>query len=459
MSTVRAKKFVREGVFLRKARRISSGLYSTSKFHILHLFITGKQRFFMIIRRNLEDKLKKYLRLFPVVAILGARQTGKTTLSKLCCPEWKYFDLENGDDFDFITKDFAFFLSRYPENVIIDEAQRSPQLFRELRGIIDKQRTQSGRFILTGSSSPDLVKVLSESLAGRIAIIEIGTLKTNEIHSLPLSPLYSILNSMAANEHLEAFQGLTTDLNADQVMHSFLKGGYPEPALKNDSEFHSIWMAQYETTYIQRDIAALFPKLNAVNYRRFIRILSELSGTIINRSEIGRTLCVTEPTIRDYLSIAEGTFIWRNIRSFEYSASKSVTRMPRGYLRDSGLLHHLRRVRDLDAMHQDPKSGAAFEGFLIEEIILGLQTVESAPWEFSFYRTRNGAEVDLILTSPNNIHIPIEIKMGISTKAGQLRSLSRFIEQNNSPYGMLINQAEEIRMLTPEIIQIPACYL
>jgi len=394
-----------------------------------------------------------------VVAILGARQTGKTTLSQLSCPDWKYFDLENGDDFDFITKDFAFFFSQYPESVVIDEAQRSPQLFKELRGVIDKNRNRNGRFIVTGSSSPDLVKELSESLAGRIAIIELGTLKTNELNGLPLSRLYSILDSMPVKEHLSAFQDLTTGLHADQVMHSFLRGGYPEPALKNDPEFHAIWMAQYEATYVQRDIAALFPRLNTVNYRRFIRVLSELSCTIINRSEVGRTLCVTEPTVRDYLSIAAGTFIWRNLNSFEYSTSKSVTRMPRGYLRDSGLLHHLRRVRNRDAMLQDPKSGAAFEGFLIEELILGLQAVESAPWGFSFYRTRNGAEVDLILTSPDNIHIPVEIKLGVSTRAGQLQSLSRFIDHNHSPYGVLVNQADEIRMLTPEIIQIPARYL
>jgi uncharacterized protein len=413
----------------------------------------------MLIRRNLEEKIKKYLKMFPVVAVLGARQTGKTTLSKICCPDWKYFDLEKGDDFDFITKDFSFFLSQYPASVIIDEAQRSPQLFKELRGAIDNNRTRKGRYILTGSSSPDLVRELSESLAGRLAIIELGTLKTNELNGEQLSPLYSMLDSIPVEKHLTSFQDLTTGLSAEQVIHTFLKGGYPEPALQSDPEFHSIWMAQYESTYVQRDIATLFPRLNSVNYRRFIRILSELSGTVINRSEVGRTLCVTEPTIRDYLSIAEGTFIWRNIKSFEHSASKSVTRMPRGYLRDSGLLHHLRRVRDRDTMLQDPKSGAAFEGFLIEELILGLQAVESAPWAFSFYRTRNGAEVDIILTSPDNIHIPVEIKMGVSTRAELLKSLSRFISQNNSPYGIVINQAEEIRMLTPDIIQIPARFL
>jgi len=413
----------------------------------------------MTVKRNIEKKLRQYLTLFPIVAMLGARQTGKTTLAKMVYPDWKYFDLENGNDFDFITSDFDFFLSQYSSEIIIDEAQRSPQLFRELRGAVDKTPLQKGRYILTGSSSPDLIKELSESLAGRIAIIELGTLKMNEVHQTPLSSLYSILNSLPVEKHLNAFSDLKTDLLPEQVMQTFLKGGYPEPTLNKKSEFYSIWMAQYETTYIQRDIASLFPRLNTNNYRRFIRILSELSGTIINRTEIGRTLCVTEPTIRDYLAIAEGTFVWRNLKSFEYSPSKSVTRMQRGYIRDSGLLHFLRRVNDYDALLQNPKTGAAFEGFVIEEIIQGLQAVETTPWNFSFFRTRNGAEVDLVLTSPDNIHIPVEIKFGSSTKKGQLRSLSAFIEQNNSPYGLVINQSEEIKLLKTNVLQIPARYL
>jgi uncharacterized protein len=410
-------------------------------------------------KRNHEAKLDRYLELFPVVAILGARQTGKTTLAKTAYPDWHYFDLENGNDYDFITKDVGFFFSQYPERVIVDEAQRSPSLFRELRGVIDRDRGRRGRFILTGSSSPDLQRELSESLAGRIAILELGTFKMNERYGQPLSPVYSILNTRPVHEHVTALAEIQTLLTSEQVMTSFLEGGYPEPVLRNDPEFHSIWMTNYESTYIQRDIAALFPRLNAVNYRRFIRILSELSGQIINRSEVGRTLCVTEPTIRDYLVIAEGTFVWRNIKSFEHSHSKSIVKMPRGYIRDSGLLHHLRQVRHRDALLQDPKAGSSFEGFVIEEMIQGFQAVETSPWDYSFYRTRNGAEVDLILSSPDKVHIPVEIKFGSSIKSSQLNSLSRFIEQENSPYGLLINQAEEIRLLSPKILQLPARFL
>ena len=123
------------------------------------------------IHRNLENKVNQLLKVFPVVLILGARQVGKTTLAKICRPDWKYFDLEKGSDYDFITSDFDFFFREYPEQVIIDEAQEAPQLFRELRGGIDANRRSKNRFILTGSSSPALLTSISDSLAGRIGII------------------------------------------------------------------------------------------------------------------------------------------------------------------------------------------------------------------------------------------------------------------------------------------------
>lgn len=137
------------------------------------------------LKRNLEYKINELLHVFPVVLILGARQTGKTTLANTCSPEWKYFDLEKGSDFDFITTDFDFFFREYPQHLIIDEAQESPpQLFKELRGVIDANRQQKNRFILTGSSSQKLLHNISDSLAGRVGIIEIGTLKINEIAEL-----------------------------------------------------------------------------------------------------------------------------------------------------------------------------------------------------------------------------------------------------------------------------------
>ncbi len=409
-----------------------------------------------MLDRNVKEKIKRGLSYFPVVVLTGARQSGKTTLAKMVCPEWSYFDLEKGTDFDLITGDFDFFFKQYPQSVIIDEAQSSPQLFKELRGVIDADRSKKGRFLLTGSSSPELLHNISESLAGRVSMIEVGTLKMNERYQLPLSPVYSLLNNSPAKDHLAELKKLSLPLDTKQVINHFLKGGYPEPIVEESEEFFVGWMVNYQHTYIERDIRRLFPRLNIQNFRRFIRMLSELSGTIINRSEIGRSLNVSESAIRDYIDIAQGTFIWRTLPSLERTVSKSVVKMSRGYLRDSGLLHHLLNVRDSEQIYTRPGTGSAFEGFVIEEIIQGLRAIGTTPWEFAFYRTRGGAEVDLILTSPTGIRIPVEIKFGVSVRRMQLKSLKKFIENEQCPYGIVINNSDEVQLLAENIIQLPA---
>lgn len=411
------------------------------------------------ITRNLQAEVVELLKLFPVVAILGARQSGKTTLAQMATNNtWSYFDLEKGDDYDFITKDFSFFFKEYPHRVIIDEAQESKQLFRELRSAIDTNRKEKGRFIITGSSSPELSSKLSETLAGRVAILELGTLKMNERFSLPLSNFYKIINTEPKEEQISALMNLKTELNYDNVIEHFLSGGYPEPVLSSNKEFYLRWMDNYMRTYVQRDVAKLFPGLNNIDFRRFISILAELSGSIINRAEAARTLSVSETTVRNYLEIAEGTFIWRNLLSYQKSTSKSVTKMSRGYIRDSGLTNNLLKINDRERLLRHPGTGFTFEAFVIEEIINGFKGIGATQFDYYYFRTKNGAEVDLIIDSPLAV-IPIEIKLGISIKQNQLYSLTQFINNNNCPYGILLNNGKEIKKLTEKIIQIPASYI
>lgn len=408
-----------------------------------------------MLPRNLQNRVARSLERFPVVVLIGARQCGKTTLARMGRSDWRYYDLEKGSDCDYIVRDFDFFFKENSDNVIIDEAQIAPDLFRELRGVIDADRTRRGRFLLTGSSSPHLNRSIAESLAGRVAILEVGTLKMNERYARPLSPLFEVLNALPPSQHLEELQNVPVAFDRDEAFEHFLKGGYPEPIVMRDEGFHAEWMAQYQQTYLERDVRSLYPGLHAENYRRFIAMLAELSGTIINRSEIGRTLNASESAIRDYLDIAQGTFVWRNLVSLEKTVSKSVVKLPRGYMRDSGLLHHLKRIRHRDQLVTHPGTGAAFEGFVIEELIQGLHAVADAPWGVNFYRTRGGAEVDLVLTTPDGDRIPIEVKFGNTVQPRALRSLSTFISGEGCPYGILINNAEKVRLLSETIIQLP----
>jgi predicted AAA+ superfamily ATPase len=406
-----------------------------------------------VIKRNLEDSINRLLAIFPVVMLVGARQTGKTTLSRVARPRWRYFDLEKASDYDFISRDFDFFFSEYPRDVIIDEAQEAPELFKQLRGIIDANRTEPGRYILTGSSSPELLERASDSLAGRIAIVELGTLKMNEIQRQSLPPFYRIFEQDLNRESLDRIRKL--DCPVVDVIPFFLRGGYPEPVLGGDEFAYNAWMENYYRTYINRDIKRLFPRLDAIRYRRFVAMLSSLSGTIVNKAQLGRSVDVSEVTIRDYLEIADKTFFWRTIPSYEASSSKSLVKMPKGIVRDSGINHYLAGIDSREKLLRAPQTGQNFEAFIIEEIIKGLQATSVTRWDYFYFRTRNGAEVDLILDGSFGT-LPIEIKFGHKTTLRQLTSLQQFVNRNNLPFGIIINNSNDIRMLGEKIIQLPA---
>lgn len=410
------------------------------------------------LKRNLEERVDQLLKYFPIVLILGVRQCGKTTLAQRVRPQWRYWDLEKGSHFEQISRDIDFFFKENPEHLIIDEAQRFPRLFQELRGIIDEQRSQKNRFLLTGSSSPDLIRNASETLAGRIGIIELGTLKMNEAYQRPLSPFYSIFSQPLSPKTIDDLKSLKTGLSHEQVMNHFLRGGYPEPLLADDPKFYDLWMENYFNTYIQRDIRSLFPRLDLIRYQRFISMLSNLTGTIINKSEVGRSLDVSEVTIRDYLEIAHGTYLWRNIPSYTKAKSRSVVKMPKGTFRDSGLAHTLQGIRKREDLLVNPRVGKSFESFMVEEIIKGLQALEATGWKAWHFRTRNGAEVDLVLEGPFGV-LPIEIKFGLQTRLKQLLALQAFVKKQKLPFGIIVNNSDEVRLLSPEIIQLPASLL
>lgn len=407
------------------------------------------------IKRLITDKALLLLKHFPVLMILGARQVGKTTLAKQLRPHWHYMDLEKPHDLQLIAADPEFFLSRYPQDLILDEAQEFPILFKILRGVIDQNRSLKGRFIITGSSSPDLLKQASETLAGRIAIIELGTFKGSECFAQPLSPFYNLFEAKIDANKLPT--GLAP-LTRDQIHSVWLQGGYPEPMLSESSTIYSLWMENYQTTYVNRDIARLFPRLNKMAFQRFLGMLGWLSSTIINRADLARTLEISEPTVKDYLTIVEGTFLWRKLNSYEKNTSKALVKMPKGHLQDTGLLHYILKISSLTSLYEHPIVGHSFEGFVIEEIIKGLQATPLTNWDYHYYRTRNGAEIDLILEGSFGV-LPIEIKYGSRVNLRQLKTLTDFVKSHEIPFGLLINQGERAEWITPHIFQLPVGWL
>jgi predicted AAA+ superfamily ATPase len=365
-------------------------------------------------------------------------------------PDWRLFDLEKLADFEVISRDPDLFLRMNAERVAIDESQLLPALFPALRVAIDSQRNLPGRFVITGSSSPDLLAAISESLAGRVAIIEMAPFSLAEAYELPPSPLYGLIEARAP---LADLAHLEPRLSLAQCADYWLHGGYPEPWIKASARFRKLWRQNYLQTYLDRDLPRLFPGLDRQKFRLFVQMLAQVSGSIINYAEVARALGVSQPTARNYFHIAHGTFVWRHLPAYERDATKRVVKHPKGYLRDTGLLHYLLHLQGLDDLLAHPGMGMSWEGVVIETLLRGLSATGVDCQSFH-YRTGGGAEIDLVLEGEFGL-VPVEIKHTQHVGARSLRALRDFVNERRCRFGILINNDEQPRQLDEKLIGIP----
>ena len=246
-------------------------------------------------------------------------------------------------------------------------------------------------------------------------------------------------------------------LDVRDVHAWWLAGGYPEPWTRGDERFRDLWMDQYVRTYLERDVARLFPRLNRDRFRRFVRMLAGLSGTIVNVSEVARSLGVSQPTARDYLDIAHGTFLWRQLPAFSGDPHKRVVKAPKGHLRDSGLLHHLLRLPDLPALQSHPRLGASWEGMVVEEVLRGLH-LAGVPFDAWHYRTAGGAEVDLVLEGTFGL-VAVEVKYASTSPRRRLRAVRDFVRDHDCAYGLVVSNDHAVRRLDERLVGVPAACL
>jgi len=342
--------------------------------------------------------------------------------------------------------------------VIIDEAQQYPDLFKVLRGVIDSDRSAKGRFLLTGSSSPDIVKGITESLAGRIATIEMAPFKQGEFYDKPPPAMYEML--LDENTKAEDFLQLEATLDLQQCMNVWFKGGFPEPLIESEKieGFHKHWMENYIADYVSRDIRGLFPRLNIHHFRRFLSLLAQYSGHQMNMSSVARALGVSVPTVKDYLDIIHQTFLWRNLESYDRNPLKKVQKANKGFFRDQGLLHYFLKISDLDQLLIHPVAGFSFESFVIEEIIRGLQATMATQLSYGYYRTIDKSEVDFVVESSSAV-LPFEVKLNSVVNRKSLRGLKLFMKDLSCAYGVVINRGKRVELLTDKIVQIPVQYI
>lgn len=344
-----------------------------------------------MIPRRLSPLVLRRLAEFPAVGLLGPRQVGKSTLAQSIAQEVSgrtrqpdYLDLENPADQAKLEDAGAFLRARFDRLVVIDEVQRAPGLFQVLRGVIDdniRAGRETGQFLLLGSASIELLKQSSESLAGRIAYLELGPVDVTEVSSAQAEALW-------------------------------VRGGFPRSFLAKSDEASASWREAFITTYLERDIPQLGPRIPATTLRRFWTMLAHRQGALLNAAELARALAVDGKTVAKYLDLMVDLLMVRRLQPLHANVGKRLTKSPKTYVRDSGLVHSLLRLDTLDDVLGHPVAGGSWEGHVIEALI----SVAPPRTDASFYRTSAGAELDLLLDMPGGERWAIEIKRSSAPK-------------------------------------------
>jgi predicted AAA+ superfamily ATPase len=328
--------------------------------------------------------VEEALALQPAVALLGPRQVGKTTLARQIADSRPsiYLDLESPPDRAKLQDAGSFLRANSERLVVLDEIHRAPGLFLELRGVIDDYRRQgmrAGKFLILGSASLDLLRQSGETLAGRIAYIDMGP-----------------------------FDALETAGDQRSLDRLWIRGGFPESFLSPSDAASLAWRGDLIRTYLEREVALFGPRIPSETLRRLWTMLAHNQGALLNASQIAASLSVSAQTVTRYIDLLCDLLLVRRLTPIHPNVGKRLVKAPKVYVRDSGLLHELLGIGDYNALAGHPIRGASWEGFVIEKLIAVLRG-RTIP---GFYRTAAGAEIDLILERPSRGPIAIEIKSG-----------------------------------------------
>jgi len=341
----------------------------------------------MMIKRRLERKIEDTLKRSPSVALVGPRQVGKTTIALNISETIPsvYLDLESRIDLEKVRDIAAFHEDNRSKLIILDEVQRLPEVFSQLRGIIDKERrkgNKAGQFLFLGSASIDLLRQSSESLAGRIAYIELH----------PVDVLEYAGNST---------EGMNT---------LWIRGGFPESLLSASDQESLDWRRDFIRTYLERDIPQLGPRVPAETLERFWTMIAHNQGSILNAAHLARNLEVSGVTVGRYLDLMVDLLLVRRLKPWTFNISKRLVRSPKVYIRDSGITHALLNIANYTDLLGHPVVGGSWEGFVVENI-MSVAPLNAQPF---YYGTPAGAEIDLILEFSPTEKWAIEIKRNSS---------------------------------------------
>ncbi len=342
-----------------------------------------------MIERRVAAEVSLLLEHTPAVALLGPRQVGKTTLALEVAAgrSSTYLDLESEADRARLAEPALYFADHADELVVLDEIHRAPGLFETLRGVIDQGRREgrgNGRFLLLGSAAIDLLAQSGETLAGRIAFVELAPFDL-------------------------------TELAADRLDRLWVRGGFPDSFLAGNDALSLRWRQDFIRTYLERDIPQLGPRIPAETLRRLWTMFAHHQGGLLNAAQLARSLGVSGTTIAHYLDLMVDLLLVRRLPPRLANVGKRLVRSPKTYVRDSGLVHALLGLASKEAVLGHPVAGPSWEGMAIENVA----TVAAGRAEPSFYRTSGGAEIDLVLSWADGREWAIEVKRSLAPKLGR----------------------------------------
>ncbi|HQO09573.1 MAG TPA: ATP-binding protein [Clostridiales bacterium] len=396
-----------------------------------------------MIKRALEQKLRDAVKKYPVITLTGPRQSGKTTLLKYVFPDFDYISLEDPDSRKYAYDDPRGFLSQYRNGVIIDEAQRVPDLFSYIQGIVDQEK-KNGMFILSGSQNFLLLESISQSLAGRASIFYLMPFTKRELEGgKPLVLDANDIESRSLNDKFDIYQSIYT-------------GFYPR--IHDKGLEPQEWLSDYFQLYVQRDVRSIINVGDINLFTDFVKLCAGRVGQLLNLSSLAADCGISNMTAQRWLSILETSFITFRLNPYHKNYSKRIIKSPKLYFYDSGLLCYLLGIKKPEDIRLSPYRGSIFESYCISEFIKSAYNRKELP-SLYFWRDSTGHEVDMIIEDGQKL-IPVEIKSGETFSSSFLDGLHYFINLSggDAKDALLIYGGKQ-KMKYKGISVVPSCMI
>ena len=401
--------------------------------------------------RHIENKIHGFLKTFKIVLVVGARQVGKSSLLKHLFPLWKNITLDPINDLYNIKDDPDLFLDNFPSPLIIDEIQYAPELLPALKRRVDSNDGK-GQYILTGSQNILILKNVSESLAGRVGIIQLDSMTLQEINGAGDCKEFVLEDFLNGNADIN--KKIECSLTSRNIVATLWRGSLPG-LLDIENDFVKPYLDSYIKTYIERDVRLIENISELSDFSKFTKLLCALTAQEINYSQLGREIGLSPNTAKRWLQILLHSYQWIELPPYYGNAIKRISQKPKGHIADTGIICNQLLITSPEALASNPNFGSIFETWVVCELVKKSKLLSTPP-SFYHWRTNGGAEVDIVFER-DSLLFPIEVKLKSTLSGNDLRGLKSFLSdyQDKAKTAMIIYTGKECFKITRNIWAVP----